>query len=383
MKRFLFVFAALLTISGCGKEKAITTPVIIGFIGWTSSPYNKNPLHMSQAVQLSVDAANAKGGINGRPITLITKDDNGKIDKTIESFNDLVQSGISALILAAPADAANAIMFKAEEKHIPVLCPGLSFNDIPQKGDYIIPFLPDKSIHAVAAAVYAAKHLSARRAVVLHLKNDYALSCAQTFKDTFQQNNGKISAIEPFSSDLNNLSFKLILIKKMHPDCIYIAADKTYLPAFLNAIAVEGITTKIITSDSLKEKETLQTAGKNANGVYYSCIENIETESQTFIDSFKNKFSAEPGTYAFNAFDAANVLFSSLEKQQSEKTFNTASLRKSIIETSDYRGVSGVLSFSSRGKVLVNTAVYQVRFSAPVKVASFTFNEKESIRETR
>jgi branched-chain amino acid transport system substrate-binding protein len=383
MKQLLIVICVLVLITGCGKEKADTSAITIGFIGWTSNPYNKYPLQMSQSAQLAVDSVNAKSGINGRSVKLIIKDDSGKIDQTLEIFNDLVQLKISALILAAPADAVKAITFKAEENHIPVLCPGLSFNDIPQKGDYIIPFLPDKSIHAITAAAFAVRHLSSRKAVVLHLKDDYALSCAQTFRDSFIQYGGKISAIEPFSSDLKNLSFRLMLIKKMRPDCIYIAADRTYFPAFLNAILSEGITAKIITNGSLKEKEILQTAGKNANGIYYTCIENQETEAQIFVDSFKNRYKTSPESYAFNTFDAVSILFLSLGKMQSEKTIDTAVLRKNLIDTSFYHGVSGIISFSSRGKRIVNTAVYQVKFTSPVKVASYSFDKKEELKETR
>jgi branched-chain amino acid transport system substrate-binding protein len=383
MKQLLIVLCTLVLITGCGKDKADTSVITIGFIGWTSSPFNKFPLQMSQSAQIAVDSVNAKGGINGRQVKLIIKDDSGKIDQTIESFNDLVVLKVSAVILAAPVDAVKAITFKAEGNHIPVLCPALSFNDIPQKGDYIIPFMPDNAIHAVSAAAFASKRLSARRAVVLHLKNDYALSCAQTFRDSFVKYGGKIITVEPFSSDLKNLSFKLQLLKKTRPDCIYIAADRTYLPAFLSAVQSEGITAKIVTSDSLKEKETLQTAGNNANGVYYSCIENDVTESQAFIHSFKNKFKIEPELFAFNTYDSASILFSSLGKIPSDDISDTAALRKSIVETSGYHGVSGVISFSSRGKLIVNTAVYQVKLNTPAKVASYSFDRKEIIKESR
>ena len=70
-------------------------PIRIGLAGSLSDPVG---IPMKRAAELAVEEINAKGGVQGRPLELIERDDYADPDSAVFVASDLYDAGVSAVI---------------------------------------------------------------------------------------------------------------------------------------------------------------------------------------------------------------------------------------------------------------------------------------------
>jgi branched-chain amino acid transport system substrate-binding protein len=118
----LIVVAAIILV-GCGGKGTTTTstePVKIGLITALSGPFGGLAIYEVTGVQMVVDAYNAAGGVLGRHIELIQRDDNADPGLVAQKADELKAAGVVGIVGAA-IDADNeAISVWAKTNHIPI-----------------------------------------------------------------------------------------------------------------------------------------------------------------------------------------------------------------------------------------------------------------------
>ena len=98
----LFVVAAVLTVFGSARADDIKIGEINSYSGLPqfTEPYRKG-------WQLAVEEINAKGGVGGKKVTVISKDDGGKPADAVTAANELVSN------LRKTAQSVSAVRFAA------------------------------------------------------------------------------------------------------------------------------------------------------------------------------------------------------------------------------------------------------------------------------
>ena len=82
MKIYIFILflAAFCAFSGCRSKE----PVIIGYSANLTGRQSELGVTGRNGIEMAVDEINSQGGINGRLIKLIVKDDKNKTDESAE-----------------------------------------------------------------------------------------------------------------------------------------------------------------------------------------------------------------------------------------------------------------------------------------------------------
>src|SRR5918992_4563651 len=88
----LLVGSLLITLCACNLSRE---PIRIGLAGSLSDPVG---VPMKRAAELAVEEINARGGIQGRPLELIQRDDYADADSAVFVAADLYDAGVSAVI---------------------------------------------------------------------------------------------------------------------------------------------------------------------------------------------------------------------------------------------------------------------------------------------
>ena len=83
---------SLLVICGCSSAR---DPIRIGLAGSLSDPVG---VPMKHAAELAVEEINTQGGIGGRPLELLQRDDFADPDSAVFVATDLYEAGVSAVI---------------------------------------------------------------------------------------------------------------------------------------------------------------------------------------------------------------------------------------------------------------------------------------------
>lgn len=83
-----------LPLSGC----AYRSPIRVGFAGELTGRQADLGVHGRNGAQLAVEAINAAGGVAGRPIELLVRDDRGTSEGAQAADRELISEGVVAII---------------------------------------------------------------------------------------------------------------------------------------------------------------------------------------------------------------------------------------------------------------------------------------------
>ncbi len=103
-------------------------PIRIGVIGEESSVAGAS---LTKAAAMAADAINAKGGVNGRKIQVITYDDHSSASDAVRAFQRAVnQDKVSAVIASYISEVVLALEPWSARLHMPFITPGAASNEI-------------------------------------------------------------------------------------------------------------------------------------------------------------------------------------------------------------------------------------------------------------
>jgi len=91
-----------------------------------------------RGIELAVKEQNAKGGIKGKKIQLITLDDQGKPEEAATATTKLVTQDKVAAVLGEVASSLSLAMAPIAQKHqVPMVTPSSTNPQVTEIGDYI------------------------------------------------------------------------------------------------------------------------------------------------------------------------------------------------------------------------------------------------------
>src|SRR5699024_6594936 len=103
VRRFLafFVFLTVVIGTGCspgggGGDSAV--PIVVGYVATLLGDYSGLGSDNELAVELAVEQINEDGGVLGRPVELLTRDDQSSPDQSVLAFTDLQSEDPVAVI---------------------------------------------------------------------------------------------------------------------------------------------------------------------------------------------------------------------------------------------------------------------------------------------
>ena len=157
----LIAASLLFGLIGCGSG---AKPIRIGLAGSLSDPVG---VPMKRAAELAVEEINAAGGIGGRPLQLVQRDDYADVDSAVFVASDLYEAGVAAVIghLFSSTTLAAAPVYNGGEDPVAAISPSSSSPDISTAGDYTFRICPSDLAHGAALAKWVRDTLD-RKSVV-------------------------------------------------------------------------------------------------------------------------------------------------------------------------------------------------------------------------
>lgn len=244
-------------------KKADKGDIVIG-LAWPVA--TKNSM-LKEGVELAVDEINGQGGINGRKIRLVVKDDEGTVTGGVTVAQSLIQIPDLVAVIGHRASfvsiAASAIY---EEAGIVMLSPASTAPSLTQKG-YQLVFrnIPSDAEIARQLALFAARQ-GHRRMAIYYSEDSYGLGLANAFEDHAKNEGIKIVDRISYYADGEDLERIAKKWSALDYDSIFVAH---YMPdgAIFIADAVKaGISLPFLAGDAMDTPELYEIAGKAAEG---------------------------------------------------------------------------------------------------------------------
>ena len=350
-----FLLATLLG-SGCDFSSG---PIQIGLAGALSDPVG---VPMKQAAELAVEEINAAGGINGRPLELVQRDDYADPDSAVFVATDLYDAGVSAVIghLFSGTTLAAAPVYNGGPDPVAAVSPSSSSPDVSTAGDYTFRICPSDLAHGAALARWVHDTLGLKRGAVLYLNDQYGRGVRQTFVKDFTRRGGVLQSIDPYLGDVPRVGPYLDrLVKAGGADFLVVAGNRAEGEEILRQARKRGLTMPVLGGDGL---EGIEAAGPLAEGVYLSSayLPSLATvANRNFLQAYRKKFPAAglPNQPAAATYDAVYLLRDVIARAGIKRQDIRRELARVGSSIPAFRGVTGAVAFDAKGDV-PNQAVY-------------------------
>src|SRR3954464_6153021 len=163
----VFLAIASLALLGCppkGSETTATTgstaegggEILVGEYGSLTGPQATFGQSTHNGIMMAIDEVNAKGGINGRKLKVLTEDDQSKQEEAANAVTKLIsQNNVVAVLGEVASSCSIAAAPICQSNKVPMISPSSTNPQVTQKGDYIFRmcFTDDYQGHSMAEYV--------------------------------------------------------------------------------------------------------------------------------------------------------------------------------------------------------------------------------------
>jgi branched-chain amino acid transport system substrate-binding protein len=346
----------LLLVCGCGVSPE---PIRIGLAGSFSDPVG---IPMKLAAELAVEEINGQGGVDGRFLELVQRDDYGDPDSAVFVATDLYEAGVSAVIghIFSGMTLAAAPVYNGGSDPVAAISPSSSSPDISSAGDYTFRICPSDLAHGIALAKWVHDTLKLQRGAVLYLNDQYGRGVRQTFVRDFVRRGGVLQSIDPYLGDTPQVGPFLDRLAKLGgTDFLVVAGNRGEAEEILRQARRRGLMMPILGGDGL---EGIEAAGALAEGVHLSSayLPTLATAAnKTFLRAYRKKFPAAglPNQPAAATYDAVYLLREVIGRAGPKRSAVRRELARVGGGAPAFRGVTGTVAFDAKGDV-PNQSVY-------------------------
>jgi len=341
----IVLFATILLIfSGCQKE-----PIKIGFIGDLSSKNAQLAIDARNSVEYYVDNLNDEGGINGRMVQLVVKDDESNTDVAHLKHQELIEEGVKVVIGHMTSNMREAVEASSNEELL-FLSPSMSTTSLSGIDDNFLRTSPLNDMQVVRFMEYATKNTLDNLVIVYDQINaDYTEVLAADIVEAYDQEGLNIVSSVAFDSRVEGVGTLVERLSDTEFDNILILAQATNTAYIIQSLSqTHDDFGKYSVSWSMTD-DFIINGGQVAEGTIFLGIYKPEVEStrtQSFTQGFMDQYSYEPSFISYLAYDAIDVLCTSL---RTTDKIEVASIKKSIIDYGEFEGLMETFDVNDYG----------------------------------
>ncbi|HVQ35364.1 MAG TPA: ABC transporter substrate-binding protein [Candidatus Bathyarchaeia archaeon] len=317
---------------------------------------------VARGFDLAVEEINARGGVDGRRLELVYRDDSTNGDMGLSAAKDLVETERIGVVLGP---VSSTVMLRVapycERQRVLLLSPSASAPQITDAGEYIFRAYPSDVLEGASMAEFA-RDLGLDRVGILAVDNEYGSSLSRVFEGRFQDAGGTIALVRTFvEGDATSRSTAVQGMTASAPRGIYLAAYGGDVAAVLALLRSSGLRPLVLGTSAVTADIIRQAGTAAENAVFPSASFDSDAEdpaARRFVDAYRARYQDAPDVYAAHAYDAVQVL---VEAARSAGTWRPDDLRKALLKIDNHDGASGRMAFDAHGDVLQYPRLFVVR----------------------
>ena len=375
-------------IAGCGGKKgdnvpcrvsdAGKDPIVIGHFASMTGAQATFGISTDRAICLAIKEKNDAGGINGRKIGLVTIDDAGKQTEAATAVTRLINDHKVVAVLGEVASSLSLAGGPiAQTAKIPMISPSSTNPDVTDVGDYIfrVCFLDD--FQGWVAAKFAKDNLKATKSAILYDQAQaYSSGLADYYEKAFKEMGGEIVTKQAYTGGNLEISAQLQAIKGAGAEVVFVPGYYSDAGTIIRKGKEAGIAAKFLGGDGWDSEELPKIAGPSINGNYFTnhyAPEEDRPAVKNFVEKYKKSYNSTPDGLAALGYDAALVLFDSMQRA---KSLAGPDLREAIAATKDFTGVTGTFSIDERRNAKKSAVVVEYKDGKQMMAARIAADAK-------
>lgn len=337
-------------------------PVRIGFIAGLSGRVADLGVAGRNGVMLAVEQKNASGGIHGRSIELIVRDDQQNPDMAKKGVQSLLDQKVELIIGPMTSSMAMTMLPLVNLSNVYMISPTVTTTDLLGKDDHFLRVISTTRDYATKNAEFQISTLGHKKAVVIYdlANRAYTQSWLNDFKKAYENLGGIVLKVKPFESGNDAVFYDHVneLLQEA-PDLFVVISNAVDAALICQQVRKIDTTVGIAMSEWASTERYIELSGAASEGVYVTQFLDRNDESdryQSFRKAYVDRFGQEPGFAGVAGYDAGLVAFDALSSQKKDE-----SIKDTIIRRKTYQCVQQTIIIDQYGDANRKTFITKIK----------------------
>ena len=300
--------------------------------------------------KLALEAVNKAGGVLGKPMELVTEDDQTTNPGAVLAFSKLAsQPDIVAFLGSIRSTQNHAMAPDILKTAKPVMFGGTDPVLTHMGNPWLFRFRPNDSYSARVIADYGVNSLGKKKWAVIHSTDAFGTSGAKALNDALAASGASTAIDQGYSNQSQDFTPVVLAIKQSGAEVIgsYFTFEND-LGIFARQLRQLGVTVPWVGSPSITNVTALKLAGPSLYGTYgvADYAEDSSEASKSFGTAYRNAYKVAPDNQSSWTFDAVTVLALAINK--AGKT-DPEAIRQAILSVKGHKGAEGEYNFDQNG----------------------------------
>ncbi len=363
LKVFMVLALAVVFLTGCTKKdsdvKKEAEDIKIGGIFPLSGPVAVYGIEAKNGIEMAIEEINAAGGINGSKVVLISEDDEGNPEKTVNAFKKLTtKDKVTTIIGSLTSGCTAAITTLAQTQKVLLIAPAATMASITDAGNFVFRACFIDPFQGTVGGKFSAETLGAKKAAVLYdIANDYSVGLYENFKTAFVKAGGTMAAEESYATNDMDFNAQITKIKNANPDVVYLPDYYATVALIAKQLRAQGITASIVGADGWGG--IVDNAGDEVLNGFYSdhyAADSSDSKVVKFVESYKAKYNSTPVSFAALGYDSMYIIKDAIVKAG---TTDSSAVRDAVEKTNGSY-VTGQLTFDAKRNPVKSAVMMEI-----------------------
>ena len=357
MKKTLVLWLTVVALAACESHD----PIRIGFIGGLSDRNSDTGQAGLNAVQMAVGEVNRQGGIHGRLIELLVRDDAQKKEVAAQAAQELAAAKVEAVIGPFSSGMAEVIVPVLGEAGIFEVSPTITSMAFYGKDDNLFRINRTTRDNAGDYARILVGRGQRHIAVAYDLRNrNFTESWLNEFRQATSALGTQLAAVVPYESSENTDFSKVVdQMLSSHPDGLFFISAAVDVARLSREARKQAKGLPIGASEWAGTEQLTKLGGQVVDGLLIIQNHNRNDTSatyQAFADGYQQRYRQLPGYSSVMAHDAATVILTALRNRKKGESLKNAALR-----SGPYAGLQQEMVFDGNGDSNRNVYFTEIR----------------------
>lgn len=336
----------LALLAGCQPRE----PIRIGLLAGLSDRGSDFGESVRNGVILAIEQQNEAGGINGRKIELIVRDDGQDKAQAAKAARELIALHPEIIIGPVTSSMATVVVPMMSEAGQTIISPTVASTNFQGKDDALFRV----NCTTREAAIQHARVLWERGIRKPGLAYDtsngpFSNTWLAGFRDEFSRLGGHIGPTAGFESAAGTRFASVIgKLLEQSPDALVFVASTLDTSRLAQQARRLAPRLPLSSSEWAASGEALsEMGGRAVEGLLMTHAYDRNDSGPAYLsfrDAFKQRFQREFGSFSLLAYDTANVVIAALKQKQASE-----SMKQALLKYGPYAGVQQKIEFDSFG----------------------------------
>lgn len=334
----------LLASSGCGRPGGDADGVVFGAAGpWTAGYGMMN----KRGMDLAVAEINAAGGVGGRPLRLLARDDEGSGAKAAAIAQEFVADPTVVAVVGHVNSGAMVAAARIYDGRLTAVATTATSPDLTGISPWVFRTISSDSSNGLDIARFA-RRLGRRRVAILYENNSYGRGLTESFRRNFD---GEVVSIDPIAEDAADFEPYVAYFKERAPDIVFVAGTERSGIGLLREARRQRLRADFVGGDGWTGIVADTAASEGAYVGSPFTAEDPRPEARRFVAAFRERYHVDPDGNAALAYDATMLLAKAVAESGTDRAAVRDNLA-SLAERGGHAGVTGSIRFQESGDPL-------------------------------